>query len=254
MAGGRAAAAACRCRCCLQARWSWSPLHRAAAARPPEQLSYLHPALCSMWVTAASSVGLGERCCCYPHLGACALCACLLPVEDTVLAHRWAPCPATSASLSASRSALRMSLAISGQPSPPPPSVHSGGLRGPRGGRCGTAGAACGVRGEPVHLQHMLLGAVSQRQPLERCGRLFRGAGTALGRHPAPQHHQACLASTLHPPCLPLHLQQIRMPDVNAAPAAAQTSRRVQPLRKSSSGGEQGISPPPRAESVDEAQ
>ncbi len=52
-------------------------------------------------------------------------------------------------------------------------------------------------------------------------------------------------------------LQQARLPGADGTPgaAAAQSARRVQPLRKSSSsGGEQGISPPPRAESVDEAQ
>ncbi|PRW56209.1 hypothetical protein C2E21_5275 [Chlorella sorokiniana] len=48
---------------------------------------------------------------------------------------------------------------------------------------------------------------------------------------------------------------EIRMPDVNAGMGGgAQPARRVQPLRKTSSGSEQGISPPPRAESVDEAQ
>ncbi|KAI7835598.1 hypothetical protein COHA_010519 [Chlorella ohadii] len=48
---------------------------------------------------------------------------------------------------------------------------------------------------------------------------------------------------------------QARLPGADGAPgAAAQPARRVQPLRKSSSSGEQGVSPPPRAESVDEAQ
>lgn len=50
-------------------------------------------------------------------------------------------------------------------------------------------------------------------------------------------------------------LQQVQLPDVRSgAGAAGKPARRVQPLRKSSSSSEQGISPPPRAESVDELQ